>query len=261
MDIGLSSACFYPDTLTENTLCKIKEAGFSVAEIFLNCPSEYEEKYIDLLANEADKNNIKINSLHAFCAAFEPFLFDEYEKRRSDMFIYFEKLCRCCSQIGANCYTFHGMRLRDGYNKKLIMEVYDKLSYTALKYGIMLCQENVSWCMSSRLDFLEYVKENSKYPIYFTLDVKQAYKAGLNPMDYLKIMGKGLKNLHINDRNDNSVCLLPGNGNVDFNLLKQELENIEYDGAGIIEVYKENYKDLSEIKKSKDYLEMIFNKF
>lgn len=261
MDIGLSSACFYPDTLTENTLPKMKEMGFRVAELFLNSPTEYEEKFIDLLGNEANKYNIQINSIHAFCAAFEPFLFEEYERRRDDMFVYFEKMCRSTSQIGAKYYTFHGMRLsRDGnYNKKLIAEVYDKLTYTALKYGIKLCQENVSWCMSSKPDFLEYIKEHSKYPIYFTLDIKQAYKAGLTPIDYLKVMNKNLKNLHINDRDDNSICLLPGHGDVNFQSLKQDLDEVGYNGVGIIEVYRENYKDLSELKRSKEYLEEIFN--
>lgn len=260
MNIGLSSACFYPNTLTEDTLQKINEMGFNVAELFLNSPTEYEEKFIDILGNKANKYNIQINSLHAFCAAFEPFLFEEYERRRDDMFVYFEKMCRSCSQIGAKYYTFHGMRLsKDGaFNKKLIAEVYEKLTYTALNYGIKLCQENVSWCMSSKPDFLEYIKEHSKYPIYFTLDIKQAYKAGLVPLDYLKIMNKNLQNLHINDRDDNSLCLLPGKGNVDFYSLKKELDKIGYDGVGIIEVYKENYKNLGDLKKSKEHLEKIF---
>ena len=36
MDIGLSSACFYPDLHTENSIGKMKELGFNHGEIFLN---------------------------------------------------------------------------------------------------------------------------------------------------------------------------------------------------------------------------------
>ena len=41
MDIGLSSACFYPDLHTENSIGKMKELGFNHGEIFLNTWSEY----------------------------------------------------------------------------------------------------------------------------------------------------------------------------------------------------------------------------
>lgn len=45
MKIGLSSACFYPDVLTEDSIKLIKDIGFTSGEIFLNSNSEYEEEF------------------------------------------------------------------------------------------------------------------------------------------------------------------------------------------------------------------------
>jgi len=49
MDIGLSSACFYPNLHTENSIRKMKELGFNDGEIFLNTPSEYEEEFLKVI--------------------------------------------------------------------------------------------------------------------------------------------------------------------------------------------------------------------
>ena len=40
------------------------------------------------------------------------------------------------------------------------------------------------------------IKENCKYPVYFTLDIKQAYKAGIKPEKYIDVMGKNMVNFH-----------------------------------------------------------------
>ena len=98
------------------------------------------------------------------------------------------------------------------------------------------------------------VKEECKYPLYFTLDIKQAYKANKTPLEYIKVMGEKLINLHVNDKNDKNICLLPGDGDVDFSELKKGLMAVEYKGNAIIEVYNENFITYDEIKKSKLFL-------
>ena len=61
---------------------------------------------------------------------------------------------------------------------KFIIEIFNELTYIACEEGIKLAQENVSWCMSSDFRIFNMLKERCKYPLYFTLDIKQAYKAG-----------------------------------------------------------------------------------
>lgn len=266
MEIGLSSACFYHEINTEDTVKVIKELGFDSGEIFLNSFCEYEEDFIWRLQEETVKHDFRVISLHAFCSPFEPFLFDKYERRRSDCRKIFTKICRAGEILGAKFYTFHGMKLgllKDS-DMRFTAGIYDELSQIAGEHGIKLCQENVSWCMSSNPDYLSNLMERCRLPVSFTLDIKQAYKAGLEPVKYIEVMGDRIANVHINDRDEGSVCLLPGRGTVNYAGLFQELKEYGYRGDIIIEVYRENYKSYEELTKCRDLLKKysgIFNDF
>lgn len=257
MEIGLSSAVFYPNVKTEDSIKLISELGFDWAEMFLNSPFEYETEYIKRLVERKEQFGVKINSVHSFSSSFEPYLFDAYKRRRKDMLKFFEMVCKAGKLLGAKCYTFHGMRQgpSDFISKELIHDVYNNLTYIAGENEIQLAQENVSWCMSSKVEYLKDLKENCKYPLYFTFDIKQAYKAGVNPMEYLDAMGGDLINIHINDRDDKNVCLLPGDGDVDFKSIFCKVKSLNYKGNAIMEVYSNNYNSYEEIKNSKKYLE------
>lgn len=259
MEIGLSSASFYPDIYTEDTIRLMTEIGFNSGEIFLNTPYEYEEDFIVELAEEKYKYNYNVNSIHCCSSQYEPFIFDKYKRRREDMLVYFKKLCKAARLLGAKCYTFHGMRLGslNDLDKKFIVDVYNELSYISLEEGVKLAQENVSWCMSSNIEFLRLLNESCKYPVYFTLDIKQAYKALVEPEKYIEVMGKNIINFHVNDRDEKHLCMLPGTGKVDYKKIISKLEGMEYDGMAIIEVYRENYLEYSELRKSKEFLENL----
>jgi len=256
MEIGISSASFYPNVKTENSIKLMKQLGFEYGEIFLNSPSEYEESFVEGLLEEKNRHDFKIHSVHGFSSSFEPFLFDSYKRRRDDMFVYFKKVCKAAKILGADCYTFHGMRHQgSGFvTKEFIVGIYNELAYVALEEGIKLAQENVSWCMSSDIDFLHMIKEKCKYPLYFTLDIKQAYKAGTRPEKYIDVMGNNIVNFHINDRNKDNICLLPGKGDVDYKKMFCKLKGIGYNKVGIIEVYSNNYTELKQISDAKNFL-------
>ena len=192
MDIGLSSACFYPNLHTENSIRKMKELGFNDGEIFLNTPSEYEEEFLKVILEQKELYEFNVNSVHAFSGSFEPYLFDKYDRRKKDMLKQFKKVCKAAKTLGASCYTFHGMRYAN-FNEldtKFVAETYNELSYIAIESGIKLAQENVSWCMSADIKFLKFLSEECKYPIYFTLDLKQAYKANVSIEKYIKGYGQ-----------------------------------------------------------------------
>lgn len=258
MEIGLSSASFYPNVNTEDSIVLMKNLGFDLGEIFLNSFSEYGEDFGNILLEQKLKNNFTINSIHAFSSSFEPNLFDEYKRRRKDAFLQFKKVCRIARKVGAKCYTFHGMKHKKYHNVidyNLVFDVYDRLLYTAGEEGIKLCQENVFWCMSGDIDFLYTLREKYEDSLYFTLDIKQAYRAGRKPEEYIKVMNGAIENLHINDRNSVSSCLLPGKGDINYKKLFSELKKANYNKVGIIEVYSDNYKDYHDLKVSKDYIE------
>ena len=260
MDIGLSSACFYPNVHTEDSIGKMKALGFNHGEIFLNTWSEYSEEFIKILIEKKEFNEFNVNSVHAFSSSFEPYLFDKYDRRREDMFRNFKNVCRAAKKLGASCYTFHGMRYTN-FNEldtKFIIDIYSELSYIALDSGIKLAQENVSWCMSSDLKFLSLLSEECKYPIYFTLDLKQAYKTNVPLEKYINVMGNNIANLHINDRDENHPCLLPGKGDLNYENISNKLKNVGYSGKGIIEVYSDNFSNYEELTVAKDFLFKTF---
>ncbi|MGH4052094.1 MAG: sugar phosphate isomerase/epimerase family protein [Clostridium sp.] len=261
MDIGLSSACFYPDVYTENSIGTMKELGFDHGEIFLNTPSEYEKEFLKVLLGKKELYEFNINSVHAFSASFEPYLFDKYDRRRSDMLQHFKDVCKAAKMLGASCYTFHGMRYTnfDELDTKFVMDIYNELSYIAADEGVKLAQENVSWCMSSDLRLLNLLSNSCKYPIYFTLDLKQACKANTSIEKYINVMGSNLVNLHINDRDENHHCLLPGRGNLNYEHISNMLKKVGYSGKGIIEVYKSNYSSYDELIQVKNFVSLKFN--
>jgi len=256
MELGLSSACFYPDLHTEKSIKKMKELGFDHGELFLNTISEYESEFVKVLLEEKKRYEFNVDSVHAFSSSFEPFLFDKYERRRVDSLKQFQSVCKAAKLLGASCYTFHGMRYSNfnELDKKFIIDIYDELSYIAMESGVKLAQENVSWAMSSDLEFLRFLAQECKYPIYFTLDLKQACRANVPLEKYIKLMGVNIVNLHINDRDENSACLLPGKGDLNYKNIANMLKSVGYSGNGIIEVYRDNFSNYEELSQAKDFV-------
>ena len=56
MDIGISTACFYPEVLTEDTLKIVAGMGFTTIEVFLETASEYREDYCRRLREDIEKS-------------------------------------------------------------------------------------------------------------------------------------------------------------------------------------------------------------
>lgn len=260
MEIGMSSACFYPEMDVENSVEIMKNLGFDCGELFLNSPSEFNEEFADILLEKTNLHNFNVVSIHGFSSFFEPYLFSEYERRRKDMRKYFTGLCKLGRKIGAESYTFHGMRMVDKHRilKEDLIKRYNEISYIAAENEIKFSQENVSWCISSDMNFLSELKETIKNPLYFTLDLKQANKAGKNPVDYIKLMNDKLINLHINDYDKDNVCLLPGEGEVNYREIFSKLKEVNYKGNAIIEVYRSNYENYSDLSDCKKFLESLY---
>ena len=88
----------------------------------------------------------------------------------------------------------------------------------------------------------------------FVLDLKQARRSGDNPLDYIDALGENIVHCHISDADENRDCLAVGAGNYDFSELLRALSDKGYGGALIVELYRRNYGDFSELKESADVL-------
>jgi sugar phosphate isomerase/epimerase len=259
MDIGISTACFYPEVSTGDTIKIIADMGFKTIEVFLETASEYREDYCKRLREETEKYNLKVYSVHSFAVQHEPFLFDKYRPRRDDAWDVFLKVLKGARILGAKHMTFHGPSRKWFDNEaqelmKIAAEM-DSLAESAASHGVSLAWENVYWCLSHDPSLMQEVMENITSPnINFTLDLKQANRSRVPVERYLGIMGKKLVNVHVNDFSPGNMCLLPGRGQVDYPQLYETLGKKGYQGPLIIEVYRNNFSDYNDLAWAREFL-------
>ena len=259
MNIGISTACFYPMP-TEDAVQILADLDVDRIELFLNSHDEFSDEFIESLLSITEKNNIKICAVHPYTSGYEHFLFSpEYIRRVDESLLYYEYLFKAAKKLRASYFSFHGAEKPSIYKCfDKYCEIIKRLTDTAYKHDIIFCQENVSNKMSSSPEFMGMlISQLGEGNIFFTLDLKQANRAGVAPDKMLEVMGKGLRHIHINDFDENHDCLIPGAGNYDLKKFIDKLKQKEYDGNLIIEVYRHNYDDYNKLSKAKKILENL----
>lgn len=260
MEIGVSSACFYP-MQTEQTLELLAAGGFRHIEIFLNAECEAEEYFCKEMRQRADALGLQVISVHPYCGAYEYInLFSYYPRRREDGLEDYRRIARAGEILGAKYITFHGDRLNSPApaDAERYCSVLSAIIGIVQQHGLLLAQENVSWCTSSKLDFLRQVDERLRpQGLHYTLDVKQALRAGNVWQDYERIMRGRIVNVHISDNDRVDTCLLPGAGEMDFAQFFRTMQQHGYQGDYLIEVYRRNFEDPLQLGSAKCYLENI----
>lgn len=263
MEVGLSTASFFPDLLTEDAIDAIGRMGVKTAEIFLGSFSEYKEDFCKILKERLDANQIRAYSVHSLSTQYEPQLFSATERQRKDALDIFLRVLKCARIVGAEVFVFHGPAVRKNTQVNLdfswIGPIVDELAEYAGDFGIKFSWENVYWCWYSFPEFAPRLLEHTRSDnLFFTLDIKQAMKSSLDPFDYLEKMGNRIVNIHACDYNSNGELYLPGKGNFDFPRLRKELALGNYNGPVIMEVYRNNYRDQQHMMKGINYLDRIF---
>lgn len=258
MRVGISTACFYPHLNTEDTLEIIKDLGFDTCEVFLESEYEMTFDFCQSLREKAEKLSLDIYSVHPFSAGFEPFLFDRYTRRREEMEKRFKMVCNAGSILGAECYIFHGLRkTNERVNAPEISKNMDNLINIAESYNIKIAWENVAWCRTCEPDFTEEIIENMDKKIYFNLDIKQAIRSRHSPDDYIRLYKDRIINVHINDGDESSTCLLPGEGKINLKDITRRVEEFNQKAPFIIEVYSENYSSFEDLKRAREHVESL----
>ncbi|WP_333510403.1 sugar phosphate isomerase/epimerase [Thermoanaerobacterium saccharolyticum] len=263
MEVGISTACFYPDYLTEETIPIIGNMGIKKVEVFLESYSEYDENFCKAMRYDLDRYGIEVNSVHAIGTQFEPQLFSATERQRNDASKMLIKVLKAAKILKAKIYVFHGPPVKKDTTPNIdfdkIAKHVDYIADTSEEYGIKFSWENVYWCWFSYPEFATSIRQAVKSKnVYFTLDIKQAMKSNKDPFEYLKAMGNKLVNIHLCDYDDYGNLYLPGRGSFDFVKLNRELKKLDYNGSIIMEVYRSNYKDIDDLKEGIEYLKSIF---
>ena len=267
MILSASTACIYGRETVEDTLKTYSKLGIKNVEVFLNTFSEYEEAYIRELKRIVEGEGMTVTSVHGHAVQYEPQMFAPYFRASRDAFQVFEKVARAAGILQAGCYVFHGgthlkkNRLLN-LNFDHVGQVTDRAAEILKEYGVRLAYENVHWCWFNTPGFARSLLSHcGSGNVYFNFDIKQAAQCGIDPMEFLDAMGSRVTNIHVCDflrKEDDTLPVMPFQGEFDFNRLREQLKKRNYDNAIVLEVYSNNFGPISELKDTCDKLGAFF---
>lgn len=257
MSVGISTACFYP-AATEEALRCVAEAGAKVTEVFFNSPSELEPVFLRRLSSIASDNGIRIRSLHPFTSFAEGYiLFSQYVRRFGDYREFYKKYYAAASAIGAKIVVLHGAKLpmnigTDEYAERLRLLVSD-----AREQGIILAQENVVHHNGQTPEFMNELKSRLGSDFHMVLDIKQAYLAGIDSIEFFREFSDNICHIHLSDHDESRKCIPPFDGTFDFAALFSLLKNSGYSGDCVIELYRSGFERTEQLTDSMRRLEKL----
>ncbi len=259
MPFGISTACFYPDVV-ENAIDALAEAQIPTVEIFFNTASEITMPYMKQIKRTVDAAGVHVVSLHPYTSEFEPFLFfSNYPRRLQDALDLYEHYFEVMQMLGSKIMVFHGDRLAGKLPPNEYAERFCMLAERGRKYGVTVAHENVARCRMGHLDFIRTLRPLLGEYAAFVLDCKQALRAGEDPFEMLSAMGTDMVHLHLSDSrivgdNIEEDCLPPGTGNFDMERLFSILQQQQYNGCVMIELYRKNYDTPDDLYRSYQFL-------
>ena len=257
MQIGISSSCLYP-LPTEESLKTVGELGAKTAEIFFNSFSELKKPLINELRNIKDYYGINVRSIHPFTSAYEAVLFfGGYERRLYDGIEFYKNYFEAANELGAEMVVLHGGRNYLPTTPDMYAQSFIPLHEAAIEAGIHIAHENVNNHHCGSPEFMKALADIVGDSFKMVLDIKQCRRHGVNEYDFINLLGDKILQVHVSDYRDSLDCLAPGTGEYDFEKLFSVLRNSGYDKTAIIELYRHNFGDSSELGTARQYLENI----
>lgn len=258
MRAGISTASFFNRIYNENAFDQLRELGCDLTEVFFTTYSEYEEDFVNLVAQT--KGDITVHSVHALGTQFEPELFNVSPRVRADAEKIFRKVCNAAKILGAKYITFHGPYIMK--KKKYVID-YEKfgarineLIDIAKSYGVYLSYENVHYAFFNQPSFFDNLKQYCP-DLKGTLDIKQSVQGGADPYEMLDAIGDRLSTIHICDIKENNETAIIGKGNFDFANFINTLKTKNIQAPVILELYSKDYNSMDELKQNFDYIKSL----
>jgi len=238
MRLGLSTAAFYGQYETEEAAERMSRLPIDCAEVFLQSQSEYDPSFAAVVREKL--GGLACTSIHPL-GHHENFLAQRPKRQMKDAL---DTLCRILdagAQLGAKTYVYHGRHTPQlnalAWNPAWNSEALTLMCCEAEKRGMVIGWENVFWCQLT--EPARVLEAKLALPqVCFTLDIKQAIRAGCNPIEFVYAMGEKLCNVHVCDWDENGELCLPGEGVFDFDGFFCALRSVDYSGPVILEPYR-----------------------
>ncbi|MDD2361780.1 MAG: sugar phosphate isomerase/epimerase [Oscillospiraceae bacterium] len=247
MNIGASTSNLYPMN-TEDALDELLKAGFRTVEVFLNTESEATPEFASNLRKRADEYRAHIVSVHSYNSISESFLFfSNYQRRLKDGLIKIEEVYKAAFIMGASYVILHGDKPSAPLSDNDSAKRYEMLYDLGKENGITVLLENVVNHRSGNLSYITNMRRLIGDKAKFVFDLKQCIRCSLKPSDVITAMSGGIRHVHISDCNRQHECLIPGKGIVDYKQLITCLKENGFDGDIILELYRNNFSDVSDL--------------
>ena len=260
MQLGISTAAFYGLHETEEAAGLI--AGFTprfdCAEVFLQTVSEYSLSFAQEVRKRLE--GLPCSSVHPQGTQFENGLFSRSPRQRRDALDQFRRILDAAAILGASRYVYHGrytaLLKALPFDAQRNADVVGLLCEEAAARGMKIAWENVFWCQLTTPERVTAMRRLLPQ-VCFTLDIKQAMRAGVQPADFLPVMGDALCNVHLCDwKADQQLCL-PGEGVFDFMAFGRALSGMRYSGPVILEPYAGLIRDEGSLDRAAAFLRRV----
>ena len=259
MKAGVSTASLYPME-TEIAVRTLGEMGVRNIEIFVNDTSELEGEVREKIASCIKEYNMNVVSIHPFNSPLETlFLFSDYKRRVDTISALYKKYFEFMQYVGARIFVLHGAQKDARCSDEMYVERFMKLNESASEFGALVAQENVHYCKSGNIEFLKMLERECGAK--FVLDIKQAVRAGYDPIEIAEAVGGSVIHLHVSDNRPGADCIPVGQGTYDMAKLIRALHGKGFDGAMLVELYRNGYSEFSELTESVKHLENIIEEF
>lgn len=263
---GISTASFFDTLMIEDAPALLRSWNVSYAEYYLNSYCEYDPGFVDLLAKKTEDAGIRVVGVHPMSLQYEPLLFTPHPRQRQDALKAYELVLRAGERLKADHYVMHGPVVLNGVAKNLQLErlapIFDELSDMAEDHGVHLTLENVSYSIMPTPEIGKEIHALIREPLYHTLDIKQAIRAGVDPLSFVDAFGEQILAVHACDcdfSGERPRFCLPGQGNYDFRQLLSALSRKGFEGTVLLEAYSDMYRDPIELKHAFERLDTSIN--
>ena len=238
MRLGLSTAAFYGRWETEEAAVQLSRLPIDCAETFLQTPGEYGADFGALVRRNLGP--VACTSVHPMGTQFENQLHGRSPRQRKDAFDMLRRVLDAVAALGAGMYVYHGrstpLLSPLPWNLPDNLAVLEAMREEAAPRGVTIAWENVCWCQLTTAQRVREARRAAPW-LRFTLDIKQAMRAGEDPVQIARAMGSALCNVHVCDWDASGALCLPGEGVFDFAALFAALRETGYRGPVILEPY------------------------
>jgi sugar phosphate isomerase/epimerase len=246
---------------TELALLEVARLGIQDVEIFLNSVGELSGKVFSAIRGTVREFGLNIMAVHPFSSPLETlFLFSSYDRRVDEIMELYKRYFEMMNRLGSRIFVVHGALASSSVSDERYVERFGGLAEAGRAAGITVALENVSYCRSGSLDFLELLSHRLGESAAFVLDVKQARRSGVEPGEIVTRLGAKIVHIHMSDAGIGGDCLPVGAGEYDFAGLFALLREVGYGGGAVVELYRENFGEIAELSDCVENLRKLLQR-